>query len=126
MFINKDSLKITANGQTINLGQYLLEVKYSYNKLWGEDSGRTLSGNMTGSLIGIFPKLECQFRRLKQNELELLAPIFDSAVQSLTYYDPMLGRNNTISTYTGDWGITNRTIGKNDGFSISFIARSKR
>lgn len=126
MFINKDSLIVSANGMTVNLGQYLVEVKYMYNKLWGQDSGRTLNGNMVSSLIGIFPKLECQFRKLKPHELELLAPILNSSSQSLSYYDPELKRNITISTYTGDWEISNRGINQNNGFSISFIARSKR
>ena len=39
MFINKDSLII--NG--ISMGQYLVQVEYSYPKLWGSDSGRNLA-----------------------------------------------------------------------------------
>ena len=122
MFIDKDSLII--NG--INMGQYLVQVEYSYPKLWGSDSGRNLAGDQTGTLIGVFPKLILQFRKLTPQELQTLAPIFDSQQQSVTYYDPFKQNNITISTYTGDWSVVNKSIGKNEGFQISFIARTRR
>lgn len=127
MYIDKNSLIIDG----INIGQYITEVKYGYNKLWASDSGRSLSGNQTGTLLGIFPKLELSFRKLSQTELELLVPILDKATQNVTYYDPYLKRLYTMSTYTGDWSTTNRNtfsnVAKaNENFSISFIARKKR
>ena len=122
MFIDKDSLII--NG--ISMGQYLVQVEYSYPKLWGSDSGRNLAGDQTGTLIGVFPKLILQFRKLTPQELQTLAPIFDSQQQSVTYYDPFKQNNITISTYTGDWSVVNKSIGKNEGFQISFIARTRR
>jgi len=125
MFLNKNSIII--NG--ISMGQYLVEAKYQYNKLWSSDSGRNLAGVQSGTLIGIFPKLILQFRKLTQAELETLAPIFDSAYQTTTYYDPFKKANTTITTYTGDYEISNKYfVGqtKNEGFSLSFIAVSKR
>lgn len=122
MFINKDS--ITING--VSMGQYLLQAKYEFNKLWGEDSGRNLKGTMTGTLIGIFPKIILTFRKLSQTELNTIAPILDSSTQSLTYYDPSVNRNVTLSTYTGDWSIVNKYISKNESFECSFISREKR
>ena len=122
MFIDKDSLII--NG--ISMGQYLVQVEYQYHKLWGSDSGRNLAGDQTGTSIGVFPKLILQFRKLTPQELQTLAPIFDSQQQSVTYYDPFKQNNITISTYTGDWSVVNKSIGKNEGFQISFIARTRR
>lgn len=122
MFIDKDSLIV--NG--LSLGPFILEAKYSYNKLWSSDSGRNLAGTQCGTLIGIFPKIIVQFRKLSQLELEQIAPILDSPGQELTYYDPLKKENTTISTYTGDWEIVNRSIMQNQGFSCSFIATSKR
>ena len=81
---------------------------------------------MTGTLIGIFPKIILTFRKLSQAELNTIAPILDSSTQSLTYYDPSLNRNVTLSTYTGDWSIVNKYISKNDSFECSFISREKR
>lgn len=127
MFINKDSLVIDG----INMGQYITEVEYGYNKLWASDSGRNLAGVQSGTLIGIFPKLKINFIKLTQEELELIAPILDKVTQEVTYYDPVLKRMTTMSTYTGDWATLNRNTftniaRANESFTISFIARKKR
>lgn len=122
MFIDKDSLIV--NG--LSLGPFILEAKYSYNKLWSSDSGRNLAGTQSGTLLGIFPKIIVQFRKLSQSELEQIAPILDSPSQDVTYYDPVKKANTTIPTYTGDWELVNRSIMQNQGFSCSFISKSKR
>lgn len=126
MFVNKNSIIIN----NVNMGQYITEAKYSYNKLWSSDSGRNLAGTQSGTLIGIFPKLILQFRKLTKAELEIIVPILDSARQTVTYYDPRKKTNVTMQTYTGDYEIVNKSIinstSKNEGFSCSFIAIKKR
>jgi hypothetical protein len=122
MFISKDSLIV--NG--INLGTYITQAEYGYNKLWSSDSGRNLAGTQTGTLIGIFPKITVQFRKLSQSELEKIVPIIDSARQQVTYYDPFKKATITMATYTGDYKIVNKYIQKNESFSISFISTRRR
>ena len=125
MFINKDSLIV--NG--INLGKYIVQATYSYNKLWSNDSGRNLAGTQSGTLVGIFPKIVVQFRKLTKSELELLTPILDSARQTVQYYDPNKKAMTTMTTYTGDYEVINKgIIGhiKNEGFQISFISTKRR
>ena len=125
MFIDKDSLIV--NG--INLGRYIVQATYSYNKLWSSDSGRNLAGEQSGTLVGIFPKIVVQFRKLTQLELETLAPVLDSARQTVQYYDPNKKAMTTMTTYTGDYEIVNKGIVghvKNEGFQISFIATKRR
>ena len=122
MFVDKESIII--NG--VSMGQYLVQAQFSYPKLWANDSGRNLAGKMTGTLIGVFPKLILQFRPLTKEELNIIAPILDSANQSVTYYDPNKNENVTMTTYTGDWEITNTTMNQNQGFSCSFISIEKR
>lgn len=126
MFIDKDSLSVTVGNTTINLGDYILDAKYQYPKLWSEDSGRNLKGTMSGTLIGIFPKITVTFRRLNKTELENISKILDSTTQSVTYYDPYKKTYVNMNTYTGDWEFTNNNINSNSTFTISFIARSKR
>lgn len=125
MFVNKNSIIIN----NVSMGDYIVEAKYSYNKLWS-DGGRALSGKMTGTLIGIFPKLILQFGPLTKSQLEVIIPILDSAYQTVTYYDPNKKQNVTMTTYTGDYEITNKNIINNnvtnEGFSCSFIATEKR
>ena len=126
MFLNKDSITIN----NISMGQYITEAKYGYNKLWASDSGRNLAGVQSGTLIGIFPKIILEFRKLTKTELETIVPILDSPRQTVTYYDPNKKTNVTMTTYSGDYEVSNKgKIGsgrKNESFSCSFIAVSKR
>ena len=122
MFVNKDSVIIN----DISMGEYLLQADYEYNKLWASDSGRNLAGEQTGTLIGIFPKLVLQFRKLTKDEVHLLAPILDSARQTVQYYDDNKGTMTTMTTYTGDWKLVNKGIQQNEPFSCSFISTKKR
>ena len=126
MFIDKNSIII--NG--VNMGQYIVEAKYGYNKLWSSDSGRNLAGTQSGTLIGIFPKITLQFRKLTKTELEAVIPVLDSVSQTVTYYDPNKKTSVTMTTYTGDYEIVNKKIingsAKNEGFSCSFISVRKR
>ena len=122
MFVNKDSIIIN----DISIGKYLLQADYEYNKLWASDSGRNLAGEQTGTLIGIFPKLVLQFRKLTKDEVRLLSPILDSARQTVQYYDDNKGTMITMTTYTGDWKLVNKGIEQNEPFSCSFISTRKR
>ena len=126
MFIDRNSIVI--NG--VSMGQYITQAQYGYNKLWSSDSGRNLAGTQSGTLIGIFPKIILQFRKLTKAELEIIVPILDSARQTVTYYDPNKKVNVTMTTYTGDYEVINKNIingnTKNEGFSCSFIATQKR
>ena len=126
MYLDKNSLIVN----NINLGEYVTEVEYNYPKLWGEDSGRNLLGEQSGTFLGVYPKLRVTFRALTQNELETIAPILDSPRQNLTYYDPVKGLI-TIETYTGDYAIINKNIftnvnDANEPFQISFIDVRRR
>lgn len=122
MLINKDS--VTING--LSIGRYVTQVKLGHNKLWASDTGRNLQGTYTGTLVGIFPKLICSFRKLNKSEIEIIAPILDSATQTVVYYDPALQRSVTMSTYTGDWEEAQTGMEKLESFECSFIARSRR
>ena len=122
MFIDKNSIQINS----VSMGQYLLKAEYGYNKLWGKDTGRNLAGDMSGTLLGIYPKITLHFRKLTQAELNIIGPLLDAANQNLTYYDPTKNASITITTYTGDWKYESDRIGKASAFEISFIAVGKR
>lgn len=131
MFIDKNSLQVKVSGGSYkNLGDYITEARYSYNKVWADDSGRNLSGSMSGTLIGIFPKIIVNFKRLTKSQLQEITPILDSARQTLKYFDPTTNDYVEMTTYTGDYEIINKHIinsnGKNDNFEVSFIAINKR
>ena len=147
MYIDISSIKIKKPGGTyVDLGNFnnvdladptntekpialITEAKYEYNKLW-TDAGRSLSGNMTATLIGIFPKIIIQFKKLTKTEAEAIIPILDSTTQIVRYYDPNKKAYVEMETYTGDYELVNKKIingnGKNEPFGISFIAVKKR
>ena len=127
MFLDKDSFLIN----NVSMGKYVTEIEYGYNKAWGSDSGRNLKFKMSGTFLGVVPKFKLNFIPLTKEELELLAPILDSAFQNTTYYDPVLKRMNTIETYTGDWATLNKNTfanvaRANESFNISVIATEPR
>lgn len=122
MFVDKNSIKIN----NVSMGQYLLSAKYSYPKLWGSDTGRNLAGEMSGTLIGIFPKITLHFRKLDDSEMTIISRLLDTAWQQLSYYDPNKAQEITMTTYTGDWEYESNRIGKASDFEISFTAKSRR
>lgn len=130
MFVDKNSITITVDNQTLSMGQYLVSAKFGYHKLWDKKSGRNLAGSMTGTLVGIFPKITMQFRKLTKIELETLAPFLDSAYQTTSYYDPNEKTQTSITTYSNDWEVNNRNIiygsAKNDGFPWAVISTKRR
>lgn len=126
MFIDKDSLIVDG----LNLGPFILEAKFGYHKIWGKDTGRNLAASWSGTLLGIFPKITVQFKKLNKEEIEQIAPILDEANQSVKYYDPKKKKKITMITYTNDYEITNKNIIdeliKAEGFSVAFISTKKR
>ena len=127
MYINENSLIIDG----LNMGEYLTQVEFGFNKVWGPESGRNLKSIMSGTFLGIVVKLKLTFKPTTQEELELLAPILDSPSQSTSYYDPVLKRQNIIETYTGDWATLNKNVFSNvaranESFTISVIAIAPR
>jgi hypothetical protein len=124
MFIDVNSIKVNDN----SWGQYLLQAEYQHPKLWGEDTGRNLAGDFSGTLIGIYPKIIMTFRKLTKSEMDIVAPVLDSASQTVTYYDPATNTTKTMDTYTGDWGYISRSMRNkiDDSFECSFISIGKR
>lgn len=122
MFIDKNSIII----EGVPFGQYITSVDYEYPKLWGDDTGRNLSGKFSGTLLRIAPKLVMHFRKLTTAELQTISPILNKSFQSVQYNDPEKGRI-TITTYTGDWKASYKNMhGKCEPFDISFIDTGTR
>lgn len=122
MYVDKNSVIIN----NVNMGSYLTQADFEYNKLWSSDSGRNLNGTQSGTLIGIFPKLVLTFRKLTQSDLAILAPILDAPRQTTQYFDDNKQRMVTMTTYSGDWKETSKNIGKVEGVQCSFISVAKR
>lgn len=122
MIIDINSIKI--NGTAV--ADKLTEAVYSFSKLWGNDTGRSLSGNFNGTLRGIFPKIELTFKPLEQSELQQLVKLFDTEYQTLTYYDPYKEAVVDMQTYAGDYSYTVNNTNHTSTLKIPFISTKKR
>lgn len=109
----------------VNFGPYITQAHFGYHKLWGKGSGRNMNQSVTGS-FNLFPKVTLKFRTLTQSELEVISRIVNAQTQSVTYYDPDLGRQNTFSTYSDDLEYDQEKLGKVKGTKIAFISRNRR
>lgn len=112
------------------MGPFLVRAKFGFHKVWGKDTGRNLAASWSGTLKGIFPKLTLYFGELTRDQIEILAPIFDSATQTVSYYDPNKKKMLTMTTYSNDWELTNNsivdTIQPGEAFDVAFISTKKR
>lgn len=95
-------------------------------KLWGEKSGRLLSGKMDAILVGIFPKLEVDFYPDDNNSLVSLLTELDKPSQNIQYYDPRYATLRNLGTYTNDYKVLMITTEPYyDKVSVAFISLDK-
>ena len=67
---------ITYNGKNYTNGSYVTLGKQTgytvqYCKLWSSDTGRSMTGENKGTLIGIFPKITVKLGKLSEDEMHL-------------------------------------------------------
>lgn len=123
MLINKESLIIDG----VKMEQYIIEAKFGYHKIWGKDTGRTLSGDNSGTLKGIYPKITMTFRKLNDEEVGIILSLFNKAENKVTFYNPDLGKNIVnMSCYSNDQEYSQKYLGKIKGYSSAVISNKKR
>lgn len=123
MLINKESLII----DDIKMAQYLTEVKFGYHKIWGSDTGRALSGDNSGTLKGIYPKITMTFRKLNEEEIRIVLSLFNKAENKVTFYNPDLKKKITnMSCYSNDQEYNQKYLGRTEGYSSAVISNKKR
>ena len=84
-------------------GEILTPFKVGRNKLWGDDTGRVMSGEMKGSLVGIFPKFTVIFMPKTEAKMASLMAALDTAFQTVEYYDIQTQSFKSLGTYTSDY-----------------------
>lgn len=116
-----------ANGSYVTLGKKVA-YKVTYCKLWSSDTGRSMTGENKGTLIGIFPKIEVTLGRLSEDDMSAIINLTNQPRADVQYYD--VGRKSlvTASFYFGDVSAElerqSTMYHKQCGFSI--IANKKR
>lgn len=107
-------------------GSILTPFRVEKNKLWGDDTGRVMTGEMKGTLIGIFPKVIVEFYPKSELELSQLLTVLDTAFQTVEYYDAKTRGLVSMGTYTNDYAY--EIINLNPYYSeitVSFISTRK-
>lgn len=123
MLIDKNSLIIDG---TV-MAPYLTKVKFGYHKIWGKDTGRSLSGDNSGTLKGIYPKITMTFRKLNEDETSLILSLFNKAENKVTFYNPDLKKNIiNMSCYSNDQEMDQEYLGRIEGYSSAVISNKKR
>lgn len=123
MLIDKDSLIIDG----VKMTQYLTKARFGYHKIWGKDTGRSLSGDNSGTLKGIYPKITMTFRRLNEEEVGTILSLFNKAENKVTFYNPDLKKKIVnMSCYSNDQEMEQEYLGKIQGYSCAVISNKKR
>ncbi len=123
MLIDKNSLIIDG----VVMAPYLLKARFGYHKIWGKDTGRALSGDNSGTLKGIYPKITMTFRKLNEEEVGLILSLFNKAENKVTFYNPDIKKTITdMSCYSNDQEMEQQYFGKIEGYSSAVISNKKR
>lgn len=123
MLLNKEDLYI----DSVCMAPYITKAKFGYHKIWGSDTGRALSGDNSGTLKGIYPKITMTFRKLNDEEVGTILALFNKAENKVTFYNPDLKKKIVnMSCYSNDQEYEQEDFGKIEGYSCAVISNKKR
>ena len=124
---------LTYNGQTYANGSYVTLGKQTaytvqYSKLWASDTGRSMTGENKGTLIGIFPKISVKLGRLSEDDMSALINLTNQPRADVKYYDVGKKALVTASFYFGDVSadLERQSTMYHKGTGFSIIANKKR
>lgn len=124
---------IAYNGTNYPHGSYVplgkkTAYKVAYCKLWSSDTGRSMTGENKGTLIGIFPKITVELGRMSEDDMSAIINLTMQARADVKYYD--VGKKGlvTASFYFGDVSaeIEKQRSMYHKSTSFSIIANKKR
>ena len=130
---NGTGSKLTYNGKSYANGSYVtlgkkVAYKVTYCKLWSSDTGRSMTGENKGTLIGIFPKIEVTLGRMSAADMGAIIELTNQARADVKYYDVGKNASVTASFYFGDVSaeLERQSTMYHKGFKFSIIANKKR
>ena len=116
-----------ANGTYVTLGKQT-EYTVQFAKLWSSDTGRSMTGENKGTLIGIFPKITVKLGHLSEDEMSAIINLTNQSMANVKYYDVGKKALVTESFYFGDVSaqLERKSTMYHKGPSFSIIANRKR
>lgn len=122
----------TYNGDLIKIdGEVvpkIINYNVQYNKLWGEDSGRNLAGEMMATLTGIFPKITLNIGTVNEDEMAWFLAKANKAKIVVEWYDAEIKGMRTADFYSNDITTELKSSKKMiyNGFSWNIIPIKRR
>lgn len=124
-------MSICIDKNLIEIGSLKLKemVKYevSYAKLW-KDADRNMNGDVSASLIGIFPNVDASTTPMTQAQVQTLCSALDQSYFTMKFWDPSSNSQRSAKFYAADYKITllNRIAGMYASVDFSVVPVSKR
>lgn len=130
---NGTGSKIVYNGKTYSAGSYVTmgnktAYKVQYCKLWSSDTGRSMTGENKGTLIGIFPKITVKLGKMSEGDMSAIINLTNQARANVKYYDVGAKALTTASFYFGDVSadLERKSTMIHKGTEFSIIANTRR
>ena len=119
--------KSYANGTYVTLGKKTA-YDVQYCKLWSSDTGRSMTGENKGTLVGIFPKITVALGRLSEDDMSAIINLTNQPRADVRYYDVGAKALTTASFYFGDVSaeIERKSTMMHKAVKFSIIANKRR
>ena len=119
--------KSYAHGSFVTLGKQI-SYKVQYCKLWSSDTGRSMTGENKGTLIGIFPKITVSLGRMSEDDMSAIINLTNQSRADVKYYDVGAKALTTASFYFGDVSaeLERKSTMMHKKTDFSIIANKKR
>lgn len=97
------------------------------NKLW-KDSDRNMSGDVRGTLIGIFPKIKMSVGVTTEEEMSTLTTLLDQDYFTVEWFDVRVRKAVSAKYYASDYEVSllSKSRGLYNEFEVSLVPVSKR
>ena len=119
--------KSYANGSYVTLGKKTA-YDVQYCKLWSSDTGRSMTGENKGTLVGIFPKITVALGRMTEDDMSAIINLTNQPRADVRYYDVGAKALTTASFYFGDVSaeIERKSTMTHKAVKFSIIANKRR
>lgn len=95
---------ITINGVALSTSQVSI-YKLQYAKLW-KDAGRDMSGELTSTLIGVFPNIDLTTNVLDFTTAQNISNAINDDFFTVSYWDTQTSSQKSATYYAADHELT--------------------